>query len=63
MQIAFDLAAALHYLHISIAPAFVPHNINNINMLITINWRAKISRISLAKPVIYGEENESIKRE
>ncbi|KAJ9140248.1 hypothetical protein P3X46_030919 [Hevea brasiliensis] len=55
LQIAFDLASALHYLHHSTSPAFVHHNINSRNVFITIDWRAKISGFSLAKPVTNGE--------
>lgn len=62
MQIAFDLADALHYLHLETctAPAFVHQNINTRNVLITANWRAKISGFRLAKPVISDEEKEDI---
>jgi serine/threonine protein kinase len=60
MQIAFDLADALHYLHFCTAPAFVHQNINTRNVLITANWRAKISGFRLAKPVISDEEKEDI---
>ncbi|KAL9337996.1 hypothetical protein Peur_069765 [Populus x canadensis] len=62
MQIAFDLADALHYLHLETctAPAFVHQNINTRNVLITANWRAKISGFRLAKPVISDEEKEYI---
>ncbi|KDP31014.1 hypothetical protein JCGZ_11390 [Jatropha curcas] len=55
LQIAFDLAAALHYLHNSTTPAFVHHNINSRNVLVTSDWRAKISGFSLAKAVTNGQ--------
>ncbi|WCJ36154.1 Protein kinase superfamily protein [Euphorbia peplus] len=61
LQIAFDLAAALHYLHNSTKPPFVHHNINSRNVLLTIDWRAKLSGFSSAKPMIEAiEEKEDV---
>ncbi|XP_050222821.1 protein LYK5-like [Mercurialis annua] len=56
IQIAFDLATALHYLHNSTSPPFVHHNINSENILITMNWRAKVSGFGLAKSVGYNDK-------
>ncbi|KAK2663633.1 hypothetical protein Ddye_002207 [Dipteronia dyeriana] len=60
MQIAFDLAVAIHYIHYCTKPAYVHRNINSRNVLITVDWRAKISGFRLAKPVVCKEENEKI---
>ncbi|KAL5817321.1 hypothetical protein ACOSQ3_025699 [Xanthoceras sorbifolium] len=58
MQIAFDLAVAIHYIHYCTKPAYVHQNINSRNVLIAMDWRAKISGFGLAKPVICKEENK-----
>ncbi|XP_059638924.1 protein LYK5-like [Cornus florida] len=66
IQIAFDLLEGLHYIHYSTKPAYVHRNINSRNVLVTIDWRAKISGFRLAKPIICSEEkcetswNESV---
>ncbi|KAK4843604.1 hypothetical protein QYF36_010482 [Acer negundo] len=60
MQIAFDLAVAIHYIHYCTKPAYVHRNINSRNVLITMDCRAKISGFRLAKPVVCKEENEKI---
>ncbi|KAL5814901.1 hypothetical protein ACOSQ4_025542 [Xanthoceras sorbifolium] len=49
---------AIHYIHYCTKPAYVHQNINSRNVLITMDWRAKISGFRLAKPVICKEENE-----
>ena len=65
-QIAFDLAVGLHYIHYCTKPSFIHQNIHSRNVLITTDWRAKITGFRLAKPVISSEEigeiswNESI---
>ncbi|CAI9753976.1 unnamed protein product [Fraxinus pennsylvanica] len=43
IQIAFDIAVGLHYMHYCTRPNYVHHNINSKSILITENWRAKIS--------------------
>ncbi|KAJ0047657.1 hypothetical protein Pint_15561 [Pistacia integerrima] len=58
MQIAFDLAGAIHYIHYCTKPAYVHRNINSRNVLITMDWRAKISGFRLAKPLIRNNEKE-----
>lgn len=62
MQIAFDIAVAIHYMHHCTNPSYVHRDINSKNVLITVDWRAKISNFKCAKPIIYDEEkseNES----
>ncbi|KAI5665092.1 hypothetical protein M9H77_24415 [Catharanthus roseus] len=64
IQIIFDLAQGLHYLHYFTKPTYVHMNINSRNILITANWRAKISGFGLAKPLNCSEEKgESNKSE
>ncbi|CAK9137538.1 unnamed protein product [Ilex paraguariensis] len=58
LRIGFDLAVGLHYIHYSTKPSYVHRNINSKNVLVTVNWRAKISGFRLVKPVIYSEEKE-----
>lgn len=58
MQIAFDLAVAIHYIHYCTKPAYVHRNIDSTSALITMDWRAKISGFSLAKPLIWSNEKE-----
>ncbi|PSS07729.1 Chitin elicitor receptor kinase [Actinidia chinensis var. chinensis] len=58
MQIVFDLAVGLHYIHYCTKPAYVHRNINSKNVLITADRRAKISGFRLAKPLICSEEKE-----
>lgn len=55
-QIAFDLAKGLHYLHYCTKPTYVHRNINSRNVLVTADWRAKISGFGSAKPL--DENNE-----
>ncbi|WRX18647.1 Serine-threonine/tyrosine-protein kinase [Theobroma cacao] len=59
-QIAFDLAVGLHYIHYCTKPSFIHHNIQSRNVLITTDWRAKITGFTLAKPVNSSEENGEI---
>ncbi|CAM8932243.1 unnamed protein product [Rhodiola kirilowii] len=56
-QIAFDLAVGLHYLHYSTKPSYIHCNINSRNVLITTDYRAKISGFGLAKPVMNIDDN------
>ncbi|KAF6140796.1 hypothetical protein GIB67_042209, partial [Kingdonia uniflora] len=56
MQIAFDLAVGLHYIHYCTSPSYVHRNINSKNVLIKMDWRAKISGFKLAKPFTCTEE-------
>ncbi|KAM7479838.1 hypothetical protein LguiA_028051 [Lonicera macranthoides] len=66
LQIAFDLAVGLHYIHYCTNPTYVHRNINSRNVLMTKDWRAKISGFRMARPLICSEEkggsswNESV---
>nr|GEW57385.1 LysM domain receptor-like kinase 4 [Tanacetum cinerariifolium] len=53
VKIAFDLAEGLHYIHYCTKPTYVHHNISTQNVLITDDWRAKISGFNLANPISY----------
>ncbi|XP_052181241.1 lysM domain receptor-like kinase 4 [Diospyros lotus] len=61
MQIAFDLAVGLHYLHYCTKPAYVHRNINSKNVLVTMDWRAKIFGFRSAKAVTSSWEKEEPK--
>lgn len=52
VKIAFDLAEGLHYIHYCTKPAYVHRNISSGNVLITADWRAKISGFNLARPIV-----------
>lgn len=45
IQIAFDVAVALHYIHHCTIPSFNHMNISSKNILITGDWRAKIGNL------------------
>lgn len=66
MQIAFDLAVGIHYIHYCTKPTYVHRNINSKNVLVTADWRAKISDFKLAKPLDFIDQtgqtdwNESV---
>ncbi|XP_024972064.1 protein LYK5-like [Cynara cardunculus var. scolymus] len=53
VKIAFDVAEALHYIHSCTKPTYVHRNISTRNVLITMDWRAKITGFNLAVPIIY----------
>ncbi|KAK6924773.1 Serine-threonine/tyrosine-protein kinase, catalytic domain [Dillenia turbinata] len=59
-QIAFDLAVGLHYLHYCIKPAYVHRNLNSRNVLISMDWRAKISGFEFARTLACSPENEEM---
>ncbi|CAN1182225.1 LysM domain receptor-like kinase 4 [Linum perenne] len=44
-QIAFDIAAGLHYLHDCIFPSYAHMCVNTRNVFVTSNWRAKLTNI------------------
>ncbi|KAI3807012.1 hypothetical protein L1987_22932 [Smallanthus sonchifolius] len=52
VKIAFDLAEGLHYTHYCTKPAYAHNNISSRNVLITEDWRAKISGFNLARPIL-----------
>ncbi|RWR97045.1 Protein kinase domain-containing protein [Cinnamomum micranthum f. kanehirae] len=51
MEIAFDITVGLHYIHCCTKPCYVHRNINSRVILITADWRAKISGFGMAKPL------------
>lgn len=58
IQIIFDIAEGLHYLHYFTKPTYVHRNMNSRNILVTADWRAKISGFGSAKALLScsGEE-------
>ncbi|KAF9605890.1 hypothetical protein IFM89_020399 [Coptis chinensis] len=58
MQIAFDVAAGLHYIHHCTNPSYVHRDINSRTVLITMDWRAKITGFKWAKPLFSGNEDK-----
>ncbi|KAL5724922.1 hypothetical protein ACHQM5_008125 [Ranunculus cassubicifolius] len=59
LQIAFDVAVGIHYLHHCTNPSYVHRNINSRNVLITTDWRAKITGFKYAKPIRNEDSVES----
>lgn len=55
-QIAFDLAVGLNYLHYCTKPTYVHRNISSSSVLITMEWRAKISGFRMARALWHSEE-------
>ncbi|KAH9302921.1 hypothetical protein KI387_014504, partial [Taxus chinensis] len=49
IQIAFDVASGLHYLHNYANPPYVHKDIKSSNILLDSNYRAKIANFGLAK--------------
>ncbi|XP_050215049.1 lysM domain receptor-like kinase 4 [Mercurialis annua] len=47
VQIAFDIATALHYLHNCIFPSYAHMCVNTRNIYLTQNWRAKLTNITI----------------
>ncbi|KAM7275465.1 hypothetical protein ACFE04_017331 [Oxalis oulophora] len=60
MQIAGDVAEALHYIHYSTKPAYVHLNINSRNVLVMGDWRGKITGFRLAKSIICNEKIDNM---
>ncbi|XP_076889229.1 protein LYK5-like [Bidens hawaiensis] len=54
VKITFDIAEGLHYIHYCTKPKYAHYNISSRNILITTDWRAKISGFNLAKPIVYN---------
>ncbi|KAK9113605.1 hypothetical protein Syun_020402 [Stephania yunnanensis] len=54
-QIAFDVAAGLHYIHYCTSPSYFHRNINSQNIMITADWRAEISGFRWAKTLSSSE--------
>lgn len=51
LQIAFDIATGLHYLHCCIFPSYAHMNVHSRNIFVTENFRAKLGGIG-ANPAI-----------
>ncbi|XP_017977387.1 PREDICTED: protein LYK5 [Theobroma cacao] len=49
VQIAYDIADALNYLHNYINPPYVHKNLKTSNILLDVNFRAKIANFGLAR--------------
>ncbi|OAY83420.1 Protein LYK5 [Ananas comosus] len=47
IQIAFDVATALHYIHHCTVTSYIHMNISSENILITKDWRAKIANLGV----------------
>ncbi|WCJ41003.1 protein kinase family protein / peptidoglycan-binding LysM domain-containing protein [Euphorbia peplus] len=56
IQIAFDIATALHYLHYCIFPSYAHMNVNSRNIFVTEKWRAKLTNIRT--DISVGESSE-----
>ncbi|KAL2492499.1 LysM domain receptor-like kinase 4 [Abeliophyllum distichum] len=56
IQIAVDITVGLHYIHYCTRPNYVHWNINSKSILITENWRAKISGFRRARSRSCSEE-------
>ncbi|KAF5817278.1 putative protein kinase RLK-Pelle-LysM family [Helianthus annuus] len=54
VKLAFDIAEGLHYIHYCTKPTYAHHNICSENILISADWRAKISGFNLARPIVYN---------
>ncbi|XVF06762.1 hypothetical protein REPUB_Repub06bG0078600 [Reevesia pubescens] len=55
VQIAYDIADALNYLHNCINPTYIHKNLKTSNILLDVNFRAKVANFGLARTI---EENE-----
>ncbi|KAI3905432.1 hypothetical protein MKW98_013230 [Papaver atlanticum] len=56
MQILSDVAVGLHYIHHYTNPPYLHRNVTSKNVLLTTDWRAKISGFKLAKPITRNED-------
>ncbi|XP_026383240.1 protein LYK5-like [Papaver somniferum] len=56
MHILSDVAVGLHYIHHYINPPHLHRNVTSKNVLLTTDWRAKISGFKLAKPITRSED-------
>lgn len=57
VQIAYDVANALNYLHKYTNPPYIHKNLKTSNILLDTNWRAKITNFGLARSA-EGDEHE-----
>ncbi|KAF5190653.1 kinase domain [Thalictrum thalictroides] len=60
MQIAFDVAVGIHYIHHCTNPAYVHRNISSRSVLITTDGRAKITGFKWAKSLIDCEDKNNL---
>ncbi|XWS57967.1 hypothetical protein CRYUN_Cryun09bG0218700 [Craigia yunnanensis] len=55
VQIAYDIADALNYLHNYINPSYIHKNLKTSNTLLDVNFRAKVANFGLARTI---EDND-----
>ncbi|XVE62380.1 hypothetical protein DITRI_Ditri06bG0113900 [Diplodiscus trichospermus] len=55
VQIAYDVADALNYLHSYINPPYIHKNLKSSNILLDVNFRAKVANFGLARTI---EDND-----
>lgn len=58
IQIAYDVANALNYLHNFTHPPLIHKNLNTSNILLDANFRAKVANFGLARAVNVEHEDE-----
>ncbi|XP_068664938.1 protein LYK5-like [Aristolochia californica] len=58
IRIAFDVSVGLHYLHCSTYPSYAHGNLRSRNVLITMDWRAKLTGLELAQSLPIAGEKE-----
>ncbi|XP_027092883.1 protein LYK5 [Coffea arabica] len=58
VQIAYDVADAVNYLHNYANPPYIHKNLKSSNILLDGNMRAKVSNFSLARPLNADNQNE-----
>ncbi|XWS64972.1 hypothetical protein CRYUN_Cryun05aG0050100 [Craigia yunnanensis] len=51
VQIAYDIADALNYLHNYINPSYIHKNLKTSNILLDVNFRAKVANFGLARAI------------
>ncbi|XVE90341.1 hypothetical protein DITRI_Ditri20bG0069800 [Diplodiscus trichospermus] len=56
VQIAYDVADALNYLHSYIDPPYIHKNLKTSNILLDVNFRAKVANFGLARTVKDDDE-------
>ncbi|XP_022718676.1 protein LYK5-like [Durio zibethinus] len=56
VQIAYDIADALNYLHNYINPPHIHKNLKTSNILLDVNFRAKVANFGLARTIEHNNE-------
>ncbi|XVF30623.1 hypothetical protein REPUB_Repub16aG0074500 [Reevesia pubescens] len=56
VQIAYDVADALNYLHNYINPPYIHKNLKTSNILLDVNFRAKVANFGLARTIEDNDE-------